>query len=123
MATGIRHQAKNNIEISGFSNLYPFTSHFFERNGLKYHFVDEGAGDPIVMLHGNPTWSFYFRTLVKEFSSEYRTIVIGDRDGNENMHFFSLIRWKRIFLRPSLFVHNSKIFREKLAVWAERKLK
>jgi haloalkane dehalogenase len=65
----------NRIEISSFSNLYPFTSCFFERNGLKYHFVDEGAGDPIVMLHGNPTWSFYFRTLVKEFSSEHRTIA------------------------------------------------
>ncbi|NIP32422.1 alpha/beta hydrolase, partial [Candidatus Saccharibacteria bacterium] len=65
----------NSIEISGFSNLYPFTSYFFERNGLKYHFIDEGAGDPIVMLHGNPTWSFFFRTLVKEFSSEYRTIA------------------------------------------------
>lgn len=63
------------IETSGFSNLYPFTSHFFERNGLKYHFIDEGAGDPIVMLHGNPTWSFYFRTLVKGLSARYRTIV------------------------------------------------
>jgi haloalkane dehalogenase len=68
-------KSSSRIETSGFGDLYPFTSHFLERNGLKYHFIDEGNGDPIVMLHGNPTWSFYFRTLVKELSSEYRTIV------------------------------------------------
>jgi pimeloyl-ACP methyl ester carboxylesterase len=68
-------KSRNRIETSGLSALYPFSSHFLERNGLKYHFIDEGTGDPIVMLHGNPTWSFYFRTLVKELSSEYRTIV------------------------------------------------
>lgn len=63
------------IKTSGFSNLYPFTSHFLERDGLKYHFIDEGTGDPILMLHGNPTWSFYFRAIVKELSSQYRTIA------------------------------------------------
>jgi len=44
-------------------------------NGLKYHYVDEGTGDPIVMIHGNPTWSFYFRTLVKTLSTHYRAIA------------------------------------------------
>jgi haloalkane dehalogenase len=34
-------------------------------NGLKYHYIDEGEGDPIVMVHGNPTWSFYYRELIK----------------------------------------------------------
>lgn len=44
-------------------------------DGLKYHYLDEGAGDPVVMLHGNPTWSFYFRNLVKAVSSQFRAIV------------------------------------------------
>jgi len=44
-------------------------------NGLKYHFLDEGTGDPVVMIHGNPTWSFYFRELVKGLSPKFRTIV------------------------------------------------
>ena len=39
------------------------------------HYLDEGAGDPVVMLHGNPTWSFYYRSLVNGLSSGYRTIV------------------------------------------------
>jgi len=63
------------IDISKFRHLYPFKSHFMEINGLKYHFLDQGEGDPVIMLHGNPTWSFYFRNLVKGLSSQYRTIV------------------------------------------------
>jgi haloalkane dehalogenase len=38
-------------------------------------FVDEGSGSPVVMLHGNPTWSFYYRELVKALRGEYRTIA------------------------------------------------
>ncbi len=44
-------------------------------DGLKYHYLDEGAGDPVVMIHGNPTWSFYFRNLVKAVSPQFRAIV------------------------------------------------
>ena len=36
---------------------------FLDINGFRLHFIDEGAGDPVVMLHGNPTWSFYYRNL------------------------------------------------------------
>lgn len=44
-------------------------------NGFKYHYVDEGSGEPVVMVHGNPTWSFYYRKLVTALSNRYRTIV------------------------------------------------
>ncbi len=54
---------------------YPFKSHFLDLNGLKYHYLDEGKGDPVVMVHGNPTWSFYYRNLVKALRPTYRTIV------------------------------------------------
>ncbi|MGD9234988.1 MAG: hypothetical protein PVH67_14110, partial [Desulfobacterales bacterium] len=57
------------IDISTIRHLYPFKSHYIKINGLNYHFLDQGAGDPVVMLHGNPTWSFYFRNLVKGLSS------------------------------------------------------
>lgn len=55
--------------------LYPFRSHFFDRGGLRLHYVDEGAGDPVVMVHGNPTWSFYYRELIKALSPKYRVIA------------------------------------------------
>jgi olefin beta-lactone synthetase len=56
-------------------SLYPFESHFFHIHGLKYHYLDEGRGEPIVMLHGNPTWSFYYRDLIKALRSYYRIIA------------------------------------------------
>jgi pimeloyl-ACP methyl ester carboxylesterase len=46
------------------NGLYPFQGRFFDRNGIKLHYLDEGRGHPVVMLHGNPTWSFYYRNLV-----------------------------------------------------------
>jgi haloalkane dehalogenase len=61
--------------MTSFQHLYPFTSRYMDLNGLKYHYLDEGSGDPVVMIHGNPTWSFYFRNLVKALSPQYRTIV------------------------------------------------
>jgi pimeloyl-ACP methyl ester carboxylesterase len=57
------------------SPLYPFTGHFLDRPGGKLHYLDEGAGDPIIMLHGNPTWSFYYRNLVLALRDSYRCIV------------------------------------------------
>lgn len=55
--------------------LYPFTSNYFLMGGLRLHYLDEGAGDPVIMLHGNPTWSFYFRNLVLALRDKYRCIV------------------------------------------------
>lgn len=56
-------------------DLYPFDSHFLNVPGGKLHYLDEGHGAPIVMLHGNPTWSFYYRDLIKGLSDRYRVIV------------------------------------------------
>jgi haloalkane dehalogenase len=47
----------------------------FDREGLRYHYLDEGDGEPVVMIHGNPSWSFYYRKLVEALSPNYRTIV------------------------------------------------
>lgn len=58
-----------------FKKLYPFSSHFVQIRGLDYHYLDEGSGDPVVMVHGNPSWSFYFRALVKGLSPKYRCLV------------------------------------------------
>jgi haloalkane dehalogenase len=57
------------------SCLYPFMSHFLDLGGLRYHYLDEGRGEPVLMLHGNPTWSFYYRQLVLALRDRYRVIV------------------------------------------------
>ncbi len=57
---------------------YPFTSHFHNLNKLnneKLHYIDEGKGDVMLMLHGNPTWSFFYRNLVKSFARSNRVVV------------------------------------------------
>jgi cis-3-alkyl-4-acyloxetan-2-one decarboxylase len=57
-------------------DLFPFQSRYFDRDGIKIHFVDEGAGDPIVFVHGNPTWSFYFRKLIEKLRTNHRCIAL-----------------------------------------------
>lgn len=54
---------------------YPFQSQWFERNGAHMHYIDEGEGMPVVMCHGNPTWSFLYRHIVKEMSGDCRCIA------------------------------------------------
>ena len=63
------------IDNQLFKQEYPFQGKFLDLDGLKYHYLDEGQGDPVIMLHGNPSWSFYYRNLVKSLSKNYRTIV------------------------------------------------
>ena len=57
------------------NELYPFDGKYIELGDLSYHYLDEGAGDPVVMLHGNPTWSFYYRNLVLALRDSWRCIV------------------------------------------------
>jgi len=54
---------------------YPFESHYFQTTVGKMHYVDEGNGKVIVMLHGNPAWSFLYRNLIKQLSPHYRCIA------------------------------------------------
>ena len=55
--------------------LFPFKGNHIKVNGLRYHYVDEGEGDTILMLHGNPTWSFYYRNLIQTLRFSHRTIA------------------------------------------------
>jgi len=58
-----------------FRRLYPFESHFLEIDGRRMHYVDEGQGPPVVLLHGNPTWSFYYRDLIRGLRDHHRVIA------------------------------------------------
>ena len=58
-----------------FRSMYPFESHYHTVGERRLHYVDEGEGDTVVMLHGNPTWSFYYRRLAAALRGQYRVIV------------------------------------------------
>ncbi len=56
-------------------SLYPFEGRRFDLHGLGYHYLDEGSGEPVIMVHGNPTWSLYYRRLVLAVRESRRAIV------------------------------------------------
>ncbi len=63
------------LDLKRFRQLYPFRSCYVMRHGFRLHYVDEGEGDPVVMIHGNPTWSFYFRELIRALAPSCRAIA------------------------------------------------
>lgn len=54
---------------------YPFTSRWAEVPGGRLHYVDEGAGEPILFVHGTPTWSFEWRHLIRAFAPTHRGVA------------------------------------------------
>jgi haloalkane dehalogenase len=64
------------VDLTPYRSLYPFASHWLDIIGLRYHYVDEGAGDPVVCVHGNPTWSFYFREVIAGLRATHRVIAV-----------------------------------------------
>lgn len=57
------------------SNEYPFSPNYLKLPMGNMHYVDEGSGLPIVFVHGNPSWSYEFRNLIKAFSKTNRCIA------------------------------------------------
>lgn len=73
---------------------YPFAGRVLEIGGHKMHFLDEGEGETVVMVHGNPTWSFYYREAVKALRGKYRCIVpdhigmgLSDKPSEHEYHY------------------------------------
>ncbi len=54
---------------------YPFAPHWYTHRDVSLHYVDEGKGQPVVFLHGNPTWSFLYRNVIKDCSGVCRCIA------------------------------------------------
>jgi len=73
---------------------FPYMPKFINRNGLKYSYLDEGQGEPVVMLHGNPSWSYYYRNLVGALKGQYRCIApdhigcgLSDKPGDDQYDY------------------------------------
>ena len=64
------------INFEDIQSEYPFKSNFIKVKSYNYHYVDEGEGkQTLLMIHGNPSWSFMYRNLITEFSKDYRVIA------------------------------------------------
>ncbi len=92
-------------DLESIKDEYPFEPQSFDIDGVNMSYLDEGPRDApcILMLHGNPTWSFYYRKLVLAFRDKYRVIVpdhigcgLSDKpqeyDYSLNTHIDNLVR-------------------------------
>jgi haloalkane dehalogenase len=55
---------------------YPFESHYQAVDGARLHYADEGAGPVLLMVHGNPTWSILYRSLIEGLRGQYRCVAV-----------------------------------------------
>ena len=55
---------------------YDFTSNYVHIDGHRLHYLDEGTGPVIVMVHGNPTWSYFYRRLINRLREDFRVIAV-----------------------------------------------
>jgi haloalkane dehalogenase len=60
---------------------YPFAPNWLDLDGLRMHYVDEGGGGPVLLLHGEPTWSFLWRKLIPPLTASGRRAVAPDLIG------------------------------------------
>ena len=60
-----------------FQNLpeFPYRPHYVELNDLRVHYVEEGSGDPILCLHGEPSWSYIYRRMIPLLSAHHRVVA------------------------------------------------
>lgn len=57
-------------------DLYPFEGLYVDVDGSRVHYLDEGEGPVLLLMHGNPTWSFLYRNIIRGLSDRYRCIAI-----------------------------------------------
>jgi len=74
--------------------LYPFAPHYCDYQGLRMHYLDEGKGEPVLLLHGEPTWAYLYRRMIPELSNHFRVIVpdylgFGRSDKPEDLAFYT----------------------------------
>jgi len=63
------------IDFSPDPALYPFVSRWFDSSRGRIHYVDEGDGPPLLLCHGNPTWSFLYRDIIVALRDRFRCIA------------------------------------------------
>jgi haloalkane dehalogenase len=59
------------LKLPGF----PFKPHYKEIDGMRMHYLDEGHGDPILLLHGEPDWSYLYRKMIPSLATAFRVIA------------------------------------------------
>jgi len=66
---------------AGLRGQWPYEPRYANVNGWRMHYIDEGKGDPVVLLHGNPTWGFLYRKMIPLLVGSGRRVVVSDMIG------------------------------------------
>lgn len=99
---------------------YPYNPNYVEINGGRFHYLDEGEGEVILCLHGEPTWSYLYRKMIPILKKDYRVIApdffgfgrsdkfTRVKDYSFHMHYRTLIKFiERAELKDiTLVVHD-----------------
>jgi haloalkane dehalogenase len=59
------------VELPG----YAFQPNYVDQDGLRMHYLDEGSGDPVLLFHGEPTWSFLYRKVIPPLARVARVLA------------------------------------------------
>lgn len=70
-----RRNAERILKKLDLKDSFPYDNNFVETPMGSMHFVDEGQGQPILMLHGNPTWSYLYRKFIAALAPTHRVVV------------------------------------------------
>ncbi len=60
---------------------YPFAPHYVDIDGVRIHYVDEGSGAPILLMHGEPSWSYLYRKMIPILASAGHRVIAPDLVG------------------------------------------
>ena len=98
---------------------YPFESNYVTIDGVRIHYIDEGDGDPVLMIHGQPTWSYLYRNIIPPIAETHRAIALdlmgfglSDKPSHKEYSFASHTRIVRGFIeelglkRLTLVLHD-----------------
>jgi haloalkane dehalogenase len=82
-----------------FENLlgWPYAPNYLEISGLRIHYVDEGEGETVLLLHGEPSWSYLYRKVIPLLTPKYRAVTMdfggfgrSDKPANKNDYSFTM---------------------------------
>src|SRR5437763_17072350 len=81
--SALAHSATADVTVLPAAVLaqWPYAPRFARVNGWRMHYIDEGGGDPVVLLHGNPTWGFLYRKFIGPLVAAGNRVIVPDMIG------------------------------------------
>lgn len=76
LATPTSAAVPYHVDFTPDPQLYPFESRWFASSVGRIHYIDEGEGRPILLMHGNPDWSFLYRKMIPLLAPHFRCIAM-----------------------------------------------